>query len=54
MTDFEQQVAALEQTRRAILIELEASFNPRFWELKRKSLAFVDAKLAALRGGVGK
>lgn len=47
----EQQIAALEHTRKHILDEIEASGHERFRELKRKALEFVDGQIAGLRGG---
>jgi hypothetical protein len=51
LSDIEQQILALEHTRKHVLDEIEASRNPRFRELKAKALAFVDGQIAALRGG---
>ncbi len=49
MTDVEQRLAGLEQTRVRILNEMEASGNARFRELKSKALAHVDGQIAELR-----
>ncbi len=48
-SETEQQIAALEHTRKHLMDEIEASRNPRFRELKAKALAHVDAQLGALR-----
>ncbi len=49
LSDAEQQIAALDHTRKHILREIAESRNPRFQELKRKALDHVDAQIRALR-----
>ncbi len=52
MTAAEQQISALEQTRKRILNEMEASRNQRFLDLKQRALDYVDTQLAELRRSI--
>ena len=51
-SDLEQQLQALELSRRRICSEMDASSNPRFRALKKKALEHLDAQTAALQAGV--
>ena len=45
----ETEIESIELTRRRVLHDLDAALNPRYQEILRASLQYLDEKLAALR-----